>query len=242
MTKHRSGVDFSQSVIALLPQSATDPVSPIAGQIYYNTSLNVTFFYNGTVWVSMAAFSGAVTIQGTITNADTNPDYPAGLSGDAYFITTNAGKIGGASGKVVEIGDLLICQTTNAGGDEASVGMDWFVVQNNVVNASETTSGIIKISTQLQVTTGTDDNSAITPLKYVTDRNSNKCTTPTIVGDNSTFTFTVNHTAGIDNICQVRDLSNNKLVLVDVTFGSLSNVITFVTAPLTTESYKVIIK
>lgn len=242
MTKHKSGVDFSQSVIALLPQSASDPFAPVAGQIYYNTTLNVTFFYNGTVWVSMAAFAGAITLQGTITNADTNPNYPAGLSGDAYFITTTNGKIGGVSGKVVEIGDLLICQTTNPGGDEATVGMKWFVVQNNIVNASESTSGIIQIATQLQVTTGIDDNTAITPLKYVTDRNSNKCTTPTIVGDNSTFTFTVNHIAGIDNVCQVRDVSTNKLVLVDVTFGSLSNVITFVTAPLTTESYKVIIK
>lgn len=66
-------------------------------------------------------------------DASTNPNYPAtSLKGDARFISV-AGKVGGASGKTVEAGDLLICLTDNAGGTEASVGTSWSVIQSNLI-------------------------------------------------------------------------------------------------------------
>lgn len=60
-------------------------------------------------------------------DASGNPNYPAGTKND-YYIVTVAGKVGGGSGVTVGISDLVICETTNGGGDQAAVGADWFVV------------------------------------------------------------------------------------------------------------------
>lgn len=70
-------------------------------------------------------YKGVIDCSGT-------PDYPAGDAGDNYIISV-AGKIGGASGEVVEVGDLLICNTDGTvTGDEAAVGTKWDVVQGNI--------------------------------------------------------------------------------------------------------------
>jgi hypothetical protein len=63
-----------------------------------------------------------------------NPNYPAALKGDAYYVSS-AGKIGGASGKSVDIGDVFIASADNAGGTEASVGTSWFVLEHNLTGA-----------------------------------------------------------------------------------------------------------
>lgn len=67
-------------------------------------------------------------------NASANPNYPAALKGDSYVITV-AGKVGGASGKPVDVGDLLIAKADNAGGTEAAVGTSWFVLEHNLAGA-----------------------------------------------------------------------------------------------------------
>lgn len=65
------------------------------------------------------------------TDCSSNPDYPAGEVGDAYYVSV-AGKIGGASGKTVEVGDVYVCKADAATGAEAAVGTSWFVVQANL--------------------------------------------------------------------------------------------------------------
>ncbi|AIT81221.1 hypothetical protein [Novosphingobium pentaromativorans] len=67
-------------------------------------------------------------------DASADPDYPAGLKGDSYAITAS-GKIGGGSGKPVDVGDFLICSADNAGGTEASVGANWYVLEHNLQGA-----------------------------------------------------------------------------------------------------------
>lgn len=80
------------------------------------------------LWVLDTGGSG-----GSITDIDAsaNPNYPAGVVGDRLYVTV-AGKVGGAAGKRVEVGDMVICKTNNAGGNEATVGANWFVVQGNI--------------------------------------------------------------------------------------------------------------
>jgi hypothetical protein len=64
-----------------------------------------------------------------------NPNYPAASNGWTYVVTS-AGKIGGASGVNVEIGDLLICKTDgSAAGTQATVGTNWTIVQGNIDGA-----------------------------------------------------------------------------------------------------------
>lgn len=81
-----------------------------------------------------AAVTGALNTQGT-QNCAANPNYPAASKGDAYIVSV-AGKIGGASGKAVDMGDIFFATADNGGGTEASVGTDWAVIEGNVLGAS----------------------------------------------------------------------------------------------------------
>ena len=85
---------------------------------------------------------GLLNFKGS-TDASANPNYPVALKGDSYLITV-AGKIGGASGKVVEVGDMVIADADNAGGTEASVGTSWFVLQANVTGITATGLALIR--------------------------------------------------------------------------------------------------
>lgn len=75
------------------------------------------------VWSAIGTGIGAndaMVFKGLIP-ANTNPNYPVGVTGDTWKISV-AGKIGGASGVNVEVGDTIICVTDNAGGTQATVG------------------------------------------------------------------------------------------------------------------------
>lgn len=79
------------------------------------------------------AVTGLLDFKGA-TDASSNPNYPAALKGDAYIISV-AGKIGGASGKSVDVGDIYLATADNAGGAEAAVGASWSVLEHNLVGA-----------------------------------------------------------------------------------------------------------
>ncbi len=83
---------------------------------------------------SIIAASPGIVYKGVI-DASTNPNYPAADSGDLYVISV-AGKIGGASGPNVEVGDMIICKVDgSAAGTEAAVGANWNIVQGNIDGA-----------------------------------------------------------------------------------------------------------
>ena len=77
-----------------------------------------------------AAVTGVFEYKGAL-DCSTNPNYPAASVGDVYKVTV-AGKIGGASGLVVAIGDTIYCNTDSAGGTQAAVGSDFNVVEANI--------------------------------------------------------------------------------------------------------------
>jgi hypothetical protein len=86
-----------------------------------------------------------------------NPNYPAALKGDAYRVTV-AGKIGGAAGVTVDIGDLAVASADNAGGTQAAVGASWYVLEHNLIAA--VTAAIASTTEQL---TGTENAKLSTP-------------------------------------------------------------------------------
>lgn len=68
-------------------------------------------------------------------NASTNPNYPAANAGDTYKVS-HAGKLGGASGVNVEVGDMAICTVdSTASGTQATVGANWTIIQVNIDGA-----------------------------------------------------------------------------------------------------------
>lgn len=76
-------------------------------------------------------------------DASANPNYPSASKGARYRVTV-AGRVGGASGKVVEAGDTVEAIADNAGGTEASVGTSWIVMQANI--AGMTAAGLTLIT------------------------------------------------------------------------------------------------
>lgn len=78
--------------------------------------------------------ANALVYKGVI-DCSTNPNYPAANAGELY-IANGVGKIGGASGVDVEVGDMIICNTDGTvSGNQATVGTNWNVIQKNIVGA-----------------------------------------------------------------------------------------------------------
>lgn len=83
---------------------------------------------------ALLAAANAMVFKGVI-DASTNPNYPAANAGDVYRISV-AGKIGGASGPNVEVGDMILCITDGtAAGTQATVGANWNITQVNIDGA-----------------------------------------------------------------------------------------------------------
>lgn len=79
------------------------------------------------------AVTSATSFQGSI-SASSNPNYPAATKGQTWVIST-AGRIGGASGTLVDAGDMILAIAANAGGTQASVGSSWVILEHNLVGA-----------------------------------------------------------------------------------------------------------
>jgi hypothetical protein len=80
-----------------------------------------------------AAVTGLLDFKGA-QDCSANPNYPAASKGDAYVVSV-AGKIGGASGTSVDVGDVFVASTDNAGGTQGAVGSSWFLLEHNLAGA-----------------------------------------------------------------------------------------------------------
>lgn len=110
----------------------------------FTTSTDVALGTSNTVLSTQAAVKAyadgiidarnAFRYMGVI-DASLNPNYPAGNAGDVYKISV-AGRIGGASGPVVEIGDTVsLLVDGSAAGTHATVGANWIITQTNIDGA-----------------------------------------------------------------------------------------------------------
>ena len=111
-----------------------------------------------------------------------NPNYPVALNGDFYRCSV-AGKVGGASGIVVEVADLIMCVADNAGGTQAGVGTSWIVGQANI--AGITAAGLAMLQ-------AADATAQAALLAAVTETLTNKRITPRIGSATSSATPTIN--------------------------------------------------
>lgn len=79
--------------------------------------------------VDIEAVLAGNTFQGNI-DCGANPNYPAATE-NYWWVVSVAGKIGGVAGTDVEVGDMIICNDTNAGGTQAAVGSKFTIVEHN---------------------------------------------------------------------------------------------------------------
>ena len=206
------------------------------------------------------AVTGLLDFKGS-TNASTNPNYPAASKGDTYVVSV-AGRVGGASGKLVEVGDMYLATADNAGGTEASVGTSWTVLEHNLAGAllsannlsdvasastaftnikqAATTSatGVVELATQAEAQAKTDTTRALTAASVADFARKYTAT----IGDNSSTSIAVTHGLGSQYVtAQIFDASSGAQVECDVTLtSSTQTTFIFAVAP-TTNQYRVVI-
>lgn len=119
---------------ARTPTASSVNNSKVAGNANIDASkINLSAYFTSTqVTAAIAAAvatSDAMIYKGPI-NCSANPNYPAADNGWTYKISV-AGKIGGASGDVVSVGDMLVCKVDgSASGTKAAVGANWDIFPN----------------------------------------------------------------------------------------------------------------
>lgn len=122
---------------------ATTPAN-VAAAITARIDTNVALGASNTAAPSQAAVktyadaligaANGVIFKGVI-DASLNPNYPASNAGDLYRISV-AGKIGGAAGPNVEVGDVILALTDGTiAGTQAAVGANWNISQVNIDGA-----------------------------------------------------------------------------------------------------------
>lgn len=126
-------IDSYQDKIQSYTIAQRDLLSAAEKDIIYNTDNHRYEYFDGNDWVGLTpkrlwAF-----------DASANPNYPAAQRGDTLVISV-AGKIGGASGDNVNVGDIIICNTTTAGGTKASVG-EYFYISHSGAATTDTILG-----------------------------------------------------------------------------------------------------
>jgi hypothetical protein len=167
------------------------------------------------------AVTGLFDFKGA-TNCSANPNYPAASKGDAYVVSA-AGKIGGASGAAVDIGDVYVASADNAGGTQAGVGASWFILEHNLTGALLTANNLSDVASAVGsldnlTKQGADIASAATPdIAAATGRNINITGTTTITGFTSA-------PAGVERITRFTGaltLTHNAASLILVTAANI---------------------
>ncbi|MGB3684972.1 MAG: hypothetical protein WA991_04005 [Ornithinimicrobium sp.] len=215
----------------------------------FTTSVTVPNPANATDAASKAYVDNAVTglldFKGS-TDTSSNPNYPSASKGDAYLVSTS-GKIGGSSGKAVDVGDVYFATADNAGGTEASVGASWAILEHNlegavladnnlgdVANAatafgnikqaaSTSATGVVELATQAEAQAKSASDKVLTPAS-VSDF-ARKVTGT--LGDNAATSFAITHGLGTQWVtAQLYEASTGDQVGASPTVTS-STVVTF---------------
>lgn len=207
-----------------------------------------------------ASVAGLLDFKGA-TDASTNPNYPAGSKGDTYVISV-AGKVGGASGVSVEVGDMIVALADVAGGTQATVGASWTVLEHNLVgavlasnnlsdltdkptafanikqNATTSATGVSQLATQAEAQAKANTVKAVTPASLADF--ARKYTTT--IGNASATSFALTHGLGSQFVTvQVYDASTNEQIECDIVLTSATvATVSFSTAPAS-NAYRVVI-
>ncbi len=162
---------------------------------------------------ALIAANDAMVFKGVI-DCSANPNYPAADRGHTYKVSV-AGKIGGASGTTVEIGDTLLCITDGtSAGTQAAVGANWNIVQANLVGAvtgpASSTSGNIATFNGTGGTVIQDGGKALPSGTIVGTTDSQTLTNKTLTSPAiTTPTGIVKGDVGLGNVDNTSDATKN---------------------------------
>lgn len=123
-TGKRTIINTSGHVITVQPLGGTGVPVP------NNAAMDVWLGGTNATAIGAPVTTGVLTFKGS-TDCSGNPNYPAAVKGDAYMVSV-AGKIGGASGVSMAVGDVYFAIADNAGGTQGSVGASWDQLEHNI--------------------------------------------------------------------------------------------------------------
>lgn len=161
----------------------------------------------------------------------------AGTKKGDYWYVTVAGTVDGES---FNIGDMIVAKINSA---STSSKADWIRLEVNRDQATETVLGLVKLATQAQVDTGTDDTAAVTPLKLKTLLDNRTGGYAANIGNGSATSYAVSHGLNtVDVIVMLKDNTTLEEVFADVVITDVNTVtVSFAVAPAS-NAYRVIIK
>jgi hypothetical protein len=162
----------------------------------------------------------------------------AGTKKGDYWYVSVAGTVDGIA---FNVGDVLGAKVDNA--STTTYAANWFSLEVNRDQATETTLGLAKIATQTQTNTGSDDTTIVTPLKLKTLLDNRTGGYAANVGDGSATSFALTHSLGTrDVVVSIYDNTTYEEVITDVVLTSTSVVtVSFAVAPAS-NAYRVVIK
>lgn len=232
MTKQLVNLDFQNAA-----RVVNHPRSVVAGDIVVKQDLDD----------AIASLSGVSVKAPQDLDCSTNPNYPSSETGQSYFVTA-PGKIGGAAGINVNIGDTIICKAANGsnGGTQSDVGSEFFILESNRSQATETELGVLALASQTEVNNGTATNKAVVPLTLQTKLNNafNSRKYVSAIGNGVDTTFTITHSLGDPNVLvQVKETSApNEVVNTNISFTDANNIQVSFLNPPTTNQFTVSIR
>lgn len=145
------------------------------------------------------SFNAAVGRQRGEIDCSANPNYPASNVGDRWEVSV-AGKIGGASGITVQVYDEIVCKTASVSGDQATVGMNFYVVQGNIERASETVSGYTQFADSTETNAEVATDKAVSPFRLGLWFTAKKLLDNVWAGTQTFFNQQVNGTTTTNNL------------------------------------------
>ena len=161
------GIDLQTNSLENATIGQNTAIGTIEGSFQYDPTSHRLQYNNGTLTEEIAnlsdisAVTGGLILQGGYDPSTNTPDITDGSALKGYFwVVTIAGTF---LGEAVQVGDSLIAKD-----DGASTNLsDWLIIQGNVVVATTTIDGIVRLATQTEVNAGTESGAVVlTPATF----------------------------------------------------------------------------
>jgi hypothetical protein len=176
------------------------------------------------------------TLQGSFTGGTTNfPGTSDTKKGDYWYVTGS----GTTQGIILNTGDVIIANKENP---SATLPADYIFLESNRDQATETIKGVIQLATQTQANAGSDDTTAITPLKLHTwFAQSNLRSYSVLIGGATSIGVT--HNLGTkDVVVQFYDAATDEAVWTDWTTTNTNTITAIFAVAPAASSYRVVVK
>ncbi len=266
--KFSTNINLQQNKIqnVVIDPLTTAPASPKEGQIYFNSTDKIGYQWNGTEWKALFRLNiddttsttedvwssakiqeeldnladqlvGGMTFKGSYDASANTPDIESGTGievGDTYVVSAD----GTFFAEEVQVGDTIIAKT-----DGASAWVDYIVVNKNIpdiVDASNTDKGIIRIATDVEAITGTDELTSVNPKQLAAALQGTSFSTVKTLGDTEGVVTVTHNLGSVDTVVQFVDNATGETIVCDVLTRTANDIT--VQAYGTSSDYRIIIK